>query len=381
MKVESRFIEYINEKFNSVIVCGLMFLLFCNQLIPKLPLDKVGLILLSIYLMIKGNRKTTLSLNQFILIIIVFLSILSTTILNIFQFEYAIWTGFFGILLVIYFPTISINIKTIFYLLSIYIFISLLLLIYAYITDTYYYVHALWDKGLYDGTRAPMGFSPTVQVLGTFCNIAILIFMMEYKNNNMSEKDYFIVLIPVICIAISYSRSSQLVMLVILGFRYFKYLLAIVPFALGLLYSYDDKLFQAYSNIDTLISRLKFLDGFLFSFFSMGSNKIQTFGYGTFYLDNFIVYKTNCLHEYVENIFAGLLQCYGLLGFFTYSIISFFYIQYAIKKANLYLIIFVVLYLLVIPQFTHELLTTSLFMALGVSYYYLYQIKTNTINE
>lgn len=377
MKVKYLSFEFIKEKIDTIIVCSLIFLLFCNQLIPKLPLDKVGLIIFSIFLLIKGNQKIKLTSNQFLLLATVFLSIVCTTILNILQFEYAIWTGFFGILMVIYFPSIPIKIKTIFYLISLYVLISLLLLAYAYISDSYYYVHALWDKGLYNGERAPMGFSPTVQVLGTFCNIAILIFLMEFKYKNLSKKDYLIVLIPIICIAISYSRSSQLVMVVILGFRYFKYLFAIVPFALGLLYSYDEKLFEAYTNLGTLISRLKFLDGFLFSFFSMGNDKIQAFGYGTFFLDNFIVYKTNCLHEYVENIFAGLLQCYGLFGFIVYILISLIFIKYAIRIGNKYLSIFLILYLLIIPQFTHELLTTSLFLALSVSYYYLNQIKND----
>jgi hypothetical protein len=377
MKVKYLSFEFIKEKIDTIIVCSLIFLLFCNQLIPKLPLDKVGLIIFSMFLLIKGNQKIKLTSNQFLLLATVFLSIVCTTILNILQFEYAIWTGFFGILMVIYFPSIPIKIKTIFYLISLYVLISLLLLAYAYISDSYYYVHALWDKGLYNGERAPMGFSPTVQVLGTFCNIAILIFLMEFKYKNLSKKDYLIVLIPIICIAISYSRSSQLVMVVILGFRYFKYLFAIVPFALGLLYSYDEKLFEAYTNLGTLISRLKFLDGFLFSFFSMGNDKIQAFGYGTFFLDNFIVYKTNCLHEYVENIFAGLLQCYGLFGFIVYILISFIFIKYAIRIGNKYLSIFLILYLLIIPQFTHELLTTSLFLALSVSYYYLNQIKND----
>jgi hypothetical protein len=377
MKVKYLSFEFIKEKIDTIIVCSLIFLLFCNQLIPKLPLDKVGLIIFSIFLLIKGNQKIKLTSNQFLLLATVFLSIVCTTILNILQFEYAIWTGFFGILMVIYFPSIPIKIKTIFYLISLYVLISLLLLAYAYISDSYYYVHALWDKGLYNGERAPMGFSPTVQVLGTFCNIAILIFLIEFKYKNLSKKDYLIVLIPIICIAISYSRSSQLVMVVILGFRYFKYLFAIVPFALGLLYSYDEKLFEAYTNLGTLISRLKFLDGFLFSFFSMGNDKIQAFGYGTFFLDNFIVYKTNCLHEYVENIFAGLLQCYGLFGFIVYILISLIFIKYAIRIGNKYLSIFLILYLLIIPQFTHELLTTSLFLALSVSYYYLNQIKND----
>jgi hypothetical protein len=109
----------------------------------------------------------------------------------------------------------------------------------------------------------------------------------------------------------------------------------------------------------------------------MGNDKIQAFGYGTFFLDNFIVYKTNCLHEYVENIFAGLLQCYGLFGFIVYILISFIFIKYAIRIGNKYLSIFLILYLLIIPQFTHELLTTSLFLALSVSYYYLNQIKND----
>jgi hypothetical protein len=262
------------------------------------------------------------------------------------------------------------NIKHIYYVIAFYAFISLLFWGYAYyIKDfNFPYIHPLWDKGLYD-MMAPQGFSSTPQVLGTFCCTGVLIFLMEEKERNVNFVDYFLLSIIVVCIVITYNRASQIVLLALMCLRFYKIVLPLSVLLLIFLFLVDDRLYNALFTDRTLTSRIKFLDGFIYSFFSIGTIDGQLFGNGTFLLDNFIVYRTNSLREYVENLYAGLLFAYGIVGFWIYNIISFLFIVF-LFRVDRYLVLFMLLYLFLVPQFTHELLSTSFYFCISVVVYY-----------
>lgn len=335
------------------------------------PIDKIMLFMSVPVFVYLYKDKITLSIKERLSMMIVLMITCITILVNASLFDPVIITPMVGLFFALIFPYFNTDIKSVYYGLGAYVFLSMLFVVLSYKFNFLSYVRPLYDKGL-PNFNAPMAFSPTVQVVCTFCNICIFIYLKEYskKISSISVIDKCIFYLCIICVVISFSRSSQIAMLLLLAYHYKR--LFLVFFAGGLLalaFSSIDDLNGAILATNTIESRLKFMDGFIYAFLYIGTWMGQIFGFGSFKMTDFIISQTNSLNLYIENGTLGLLHCFGFVGMFFYYFLTLRFIV-ALNWKDYLTLLMAILYLLLIPQSTHEFLSVSFYVFLAVLFYY-----------
>lgn len=341
------------------------------------PIDKIILFASIPAFAFLYKDQIKLSSKEWLSMMVVFIITCTAILFNVSLFDPVIITPMVGLFFALMFPYFQTNIKTVYYGLGAYVALSMLLVVLSYKFNLLYYVRPLYDKGL-PNFNAPMAFSPTVQVVCTFCNICIFIYLKEYSKNisSISTIDKGIFYICVFCIIISFSRSSQIALLLLLAYHYKRlFIVFFVGGLLALLFINFDDLNGAILATNTIESRMKFMDGFIYAFFYIGTWTGQVFGFGSFKMTDFIISQTNSLNLYIENGTLGLLHCFGFIGMFFYYFLIIRFIA-ALNWKDYLTSLMAILYLLLIPQSTHEFLSVSFYVFLAVLFYYNHENKS-----
>jgi hypothetical protein len=349
---------------NLEIIFGiLIFSLCCNKLFD-FPIDKIGLPTLIIFLTILNFKRLKIDVFELILITISFVLVLLSCIYNYPDISPTIFNIIAGMILVLVISNSKISFLTLFYSLSIYVLICIIIVFFSYFFDLYDYVQPLWDKKM-PWFHSPLGFSPTKQILGTFCIINVSVFIiLENQKEKLTFLIYFFLLLNIICIALLFSRSSQIALLLILLLRYKKLFIFLIILSLPIIIYNQDTL-NAVLNVQTLESRFKFFEGFVSNFEYNSTLTNYMIGFANTDLADYIVAHTNSKNPYVENLTCALIYSYGIAGAILYYLSSIFIIYYN-RFLPYTLILILVLYLFIIPQFTHELYTSSTFLLIGI---------------
>lgn len=328
------------------------FLLLGLTINRGLPLDKVSVFVYVIYFLLKKEVKLTYY-NRWIiaaLSCVVLLSFCVNFLANVsFQILYPLVFVITGCMI----AASDMNLLTIRKILLVNVIfgiIASLLAINGYSND---FSLSLWEKNL-PWLYAPFGFSPAIQVFGTFC-ILVLIISFEYKKFDLF---FFITLIA---IALTMNRAT-FVFLAILIFVYKPkvfFMMAILG-CFFIIKNWEELELVLFSTTN-LNSRVALRQGAELSFWQSNDLIVYLFGRGTPRVSESFAAQTQWERTYIEHGLDFLLHSYGFLGVLVISIIimSFlFYLFWIKKEKGLFLITF---YYFVIEQLlTHEFLASSL---------------------
>lgn len=219
------------------------------------------------------------------------------------------------------------------------------------------YSRTLLEKGL-PFFFAPLGFSPTNQVFGTFC-ILHLIISFEYKKMDWT---FFI---TVIALVLSFNRCS-LVFLFILLFVYKRKVFYGILFTLVMAcIKWWEELKILFSTA-TLNSRNELRHGVVLSFWRSGDMMVYLFGRGNSNTTDKIANKTIWGRAYIENGLDFILHSYGFVGLLVISIALVTLFLWLYKKREWKFLIFFLFYLLVEQWMTHEFLASSFMFFMGI---------------
>lgn len=210
---------------------------------------------------------------------------------------------------------------------------------------------SLLEKGMPD-LYGPMGFSPTQQVFGTLCIINLII-CFEMKSYDFR---FFLSLAGLL---LTFNRCS----LLYCGLLFFIYnirfsiicMLLCVPV---LLYNWDT-INDVFFSLQTLESRDELRKGVELSYWRSGDFFVYIFGNGTIETTEKIAQQTEWGRINVENGFDFLFHSYGVLGYISYTLISFYFIYFLYNRNVCRLIPIVFFYLFVEQWFTQEFVSSS----------------------
>ena len=353
----------------------------CNKLIG-IPIDKIAFPLLILFLGIKNGTTFYYKNRELFSVFFIAVLCLSTYIFNYENVSPSIFTVLIGYLFIIVFSRSKISYIATYYSLSMYVLLCLVIFGLSYIFPLYDYVRPLWEKNM-PWFHSPLGFSPTKQILGTYCIINLLLYLIIEKTSQYKSKSklvIFFVIANILCILLIFSRSTQIVLLIILGMRFRK--TAIMILISSLIFTMNQKsVLESLLNIQTIDSRFKFVEGFLFNFEYNSSLVNYLIGSANTDLPDYIVAYTNALNPYVENLSCALIYTFGFLGFILYYSYS-VYGVYIMRKLSFDILIIAILYLFFVPQSTHELYTPStyLLVAICLNYNYRYIVLNEKTN-
>lgn len=219
------------------------------------------------------------------------------------------------------------------------------------------YSRTLLEKGLPD-FFAPLGFSPTNQVFGTFC-ILHLIISFEYKKMDWT---FFITIMSLI---LSFNRCSLVFLFILLFVYKRKIFYGILCVIIGVLVKWWEELNILFSTAN-LDSRNELRYGVELSFWRSKDWLVYLFGRGDSNTTDKIAVKTIWERTYIENGLDFILHSYGFFGLFIISVILVIFFLWLCKKKEWKYLVFFLYYLLVEQWMTHELLASSFMFFMGV---------------
>ncbi|MGK9117700.1 hypothetical protein [Olivibacter jilunii] len=348
-----------------VAIYFLLLLLPINTLLP-IPLDKVALVGISILgawvILERGILFSTLSL---ITLFFVFLCISLSISVNILSFAPIIVYPLLGVLYInVYtrlpYPKINDWLYTV---LSYNSIVGLALWAMSYLIGLNPFVRPLIDKNM-PFVHAAQGFCSTPQVFGTLCLTAVFIYIIK-KQHGQHRQNRFFLITNALGIFASVNRVSILLFLFMLIFINRKIFATVLALGIGAAVYFFNVIKENLLNVSTLQSRSDLLYGFDLSFFYYNNPLGFLFGKGDPYLDERSFVNSKVDSAYVENGTAALIHLYGAVGFFLYLGIAAFLLFYAIKWRAYFIAFVIFLYMLVVPQFTHEYYSSSFYILLA----------------
>ncbi|KEO73456.1 hypothetical protein [Anditalea andensis] len=360
--------KFIFDKIIAVFLFGFMV----NGL--GLPIDKLFLFVFLLYLVFVTVFQ--LSINAFNLSILCFWVLLafSSSIFNL-TFKPMIFYPVVGIFFI--FVIVKIQwIRTFHQTLFIYILLSCILGILAYINGPNLAVTSMADKGL-PFILPFKGFASTVQTFGTLCILWIVL------NFELVKKKFgFQFFIVMISLFLTFNRSSFLFLFIILSVYSRKFFFISAFFLLIGIVVFYEQLYAFIFNMGTIQSRSELLQGFYLSFW----NNNTFFGYLLGKGDNFyapeIVSRVKWDHRPdIENGYAMLLHTYGFLGLFGYIVSSFLLLIYTFFISKAYKLSIVLFFYLFVTQFFTQEFVTNVFYLFIASILTVIQYKNENISN
>jgi|GEM_PF-1135846 len=366
MNTESYTATSKNSKTGIAILYALVLFLITANKLTSLPIDKLfTIVLIGLIFWHEATvfffRRYELDLT-FTLFIIAFLSFLINLVDNS--------------SLIIFFPIIGCIfcfvvarrpwlIDLIYYALISHFFIAFILYLFSYFTGDMQFVEDMSMKGL-PYIHVIKGFTPTIQVFGSLCLTWIIIYYFRKASQRLTLTDRFCYFFVLLCLLLTFNRTSFLGFLIILFFKERK-IFVILAIVTGIaILTYLQFFLTFFLNVDTLTSRSELLDGFNKSFWNSHSLLVYIFGKGNNQIPAVILQTVKWdFRNDIENGYAMILHTYGFLGLVFYLFIAFiFLIKLGLLK-NWYLFFLVLFYIAIQPYFTQEFMATSFYISMG----------------
>jgi len=350
-----------------IIVYALLLGLPINTLLP-IPLDKLAMFCMCIVgTMILIQQNLAFSTLSLITLVTAFVSILLAIFVNILSFVPVIVFPLLGIYFINVYsrlPFAQINDK-LYKVLSYNSLVSILLWAMSYLVGLNSFVRPLIDKNM-PFVHAAQGFCSTPQVLGTLCLTAVFLYIIRSQKVEAERGlNKILLLVNGLAIFASVNRVSILLFIFMLFFINRRLFFAIIGIGLGCAIYFFEIIKENLLNVSTLQSRSDLLHGFDESFFYYNNPLGMIFGKGDPYIDTKSLANTMVDSAYVENGTAALIHLYGFLGLLIYLIVSIYIISYALRQKSYFICLVIFLYMLIVPQFTHEYYSTSFYVLLA----------------
>lgn len=219
------------------------------------------------------------------------------------------------------------------------------------------YSRTLLEKGLPD-LFAPLGFSPTNQVFGTFC-VLHLIISFEYRKFDWT---FFV---TIIALVLSFNRCSIIFLFIIL-YIYRRKVLYVILCTIVIAFIKWWKELEVLLSTATLGSRDELRYGVTLSFWRSKDTMVYLFGRGNSNTTDKIAAKTIWERSYIENGLDFILHSYGFLGLLVISIALVTLFLWIYQKKEWKFLIFFLYYLLIEQWMTHEFLASSFMFFMGI---------------
>lgn len=219
------------------------------------------------------------------------------------------------------------------------------------------YSRTLMEKGM-PFLFAPLGFSPTNQVFGTFC-ILHLIISCEYK-----RMDLFFYITIIACI-VTFNRCSMLFLLILFFLYKRKLFYSIFSIIMLVVVKCVDKLEYLLSTA-TMESRNELRDGVKYSFWDSKNILVYIFGRGNSNISEHLANKTLWGRTYIENGIDFILHSYGFIGLIIIYIIILRFLWFILRTKDWKYFLFFSYYLLVEQWMTQEFLASSFMFFMGI---------------
>lgn len=232
------------------------------------------------------------------------------------------------------------------------------------------YSRTLMEKGM-PFFFAPLGFSPTNQVFGTFCILHIII-SYEYR-----RMDFFFYITIIACI-ITFNRCSMLFLLILFFIYKRKLFCGISCIIMLAVAKWVDKLEYLLSTA-TMESRNELRDGVKYSFWNSRDILVYLFGRGNSNISEHLANKTLWGRTYIENGIDFILHSYGFIGLIIIYIIILKFLWYILRTKKWKYLLFFSYYLLVEQWMTQEFFASSFMFFMGILLLLMKQKQKNVL--
>jgi len=201
---------------------------------------------------------------------------------------------------------------------------------------------------------APYGLSPTQQVFGTLCILALII-SFEFKKYD------FIFYVTLLATVLTLNRCTLLFLFLILFLYKRKIFYTITLSIIAVIATYWDIFSNILFSTATLDSRVELRKGAEISFWQSGELMTYIFGRGDSNTTEAIAAKTLHGRTYIEHGLDFVVHCYGFLGCMVVVGIILTFLYYLVKKRQWKYVLICSFYMLFEQFLTHELLASSFF--------------------
>ena len=316
-----------------------------------LPVDKIYIVLYTSICWYKNKFKLSKTIRHLILVIFTIPTV--SFIINFPNSSIQIFYPSFFLLGALLGSTMKINPIWIRNIIFINIILGFIAVIFSYLGYENDFSFSLREKAL-PFIYAPYGLSPTQQVFGTLCILALII-SFEYKKFDL------IFTITLLATLSTLNRCTLLFFFLIL-FLYKKKIFYTLSSILILTFLYYwDIISRVLFSTSTIDSRYELRKGAEISFWQSGELITYLFGKGNSNTTEEIAAKTLYGRTYIEHGLDFIFHCYGYLGSITIITIIIIYLYYLIKNKLWRYFYICCFYILFEQLFTHELLASSFF--------------------
>lgn len=343
----------------------LIFLTTTNKLLP-IPIDKVAVVILIFFLVYTSPDTFFLRRYEFELFYL---------LLGIASLSY-LFNFYDSVSLIIFFPILGCLFcfviarlpwvfKILYHALIFHFAIGFIFYIASYLTHSTLFIEDMGFKGL-PFIHVMKGFTPTLQVFGSFCLTWFIIYYERRRNGRLTRYDSFYWFFVALCLVLTLNRTSFAGFLIILAFnerRIFYSLLVITTVISTVFFTF---LKNTFFSLGTLTARSELLEGFNKSFWNSYSATVYVFGRGNNQVPAAILQTVKWdFRNDIENGYAMILHTYGFLGLSSYMVVAGLFFFYLWKRQHWFLFSMSVYYFLFQPYFTQEFMSTSFYVSIA----------------